>query len=118
MGMNFTSLRAIIKNIKTHVRCPQCDNTYSNDDLSVISSVADRSIIVAQCNNCGTPILITATIKLHSEADNFPEIVTEQRKLEDIRDEDIVSSNDVLDVHALLKEHKGDLSEIINNDEE
>ena len=115
--MNFNSLRSIIKNIRSEVRCPHCDGTYTNDDLSVVSAVDNRCVLLAQCHQCHTPILITAAIN-ERHAGQKDEIVTEKRYLQDVREEDFVSSDDVLKIHELLKEYKGDLSQLFRGGEE
>ncbi len=109
--MNFTSLRAVIRNIKSHVNCPHCDNSYSNDDINVVSAVSDKCVIVAQCDYCKTSILFTANLNPHrSEQSNPPAINTRVERMET---KEIVSSDDVMDVHHFLKDFKGNFDEIL-----
>ena len=119
--MNFIQLKAIIKNIKTHVTCPKCHSNYSSKDLSVLSSMGNRCLVVAKCEECGTPIMISATIRHEGEDKLDPrKIITEQRKLMDIKEineEDIVSSDDVLKIHQLLKNYSGDFKSLFGDKE-
>ncbi len=111
--MNFTSLRAVIRNIKSHVNCPQCDNSYSNDDINVISAVGEKCMIVAQCDYCKTSILITANLSPNSpEAATTTSINTTVQPMDT---KEIVSSDDVMDVHQFLKDFKGNFDEILPN---
>ena len=114
--MNFNALRAIIKNIRSQVTCPHCNNTYSNEDLSVVSAIDNRCVLLAQCESCHTPILITAAINENPKNGAPESIITEKRRLEELREEDIVSSDDVIKIHQLLKDHKGDLSDLFKGE--
>ncbi len=109
--MNFTSLRAVIRNIKSHVNCPQCDNSYSNDDINVISAVGEKCMIVAQCDYCKTSILITANLSLASPDANAPQNIN--TTVQSMETKEIVSSDDVMDVHQFLKDFKGNFDEIL-----
>lgn len=112
--MNFTSLRAVVRNIKSHVNCPQCDNSYSNDDINVISAVGEKCVIVAQCDYCKTSILITANLTPAGQepATNPQKINTTVQSMDT---KEIVTSDDVMDVHQFLKDFKGNFDEILPN---
>lgn len=108
--MNFTALRAVIRNIKSHVSCPNCDNSYSNDDISIVSSIGDRCVIVAQCDYCKTSILITASLTPSAQEGGTTNINT---NVEQLDPEQIVTSDDVMNVHQFLKDFKGDFGDIM-----
>lgn len=113
--MNFIQLRAIIKNIKTHVTCPKCNGNYASKDLSVLSSMGNRCLIIAKCDECDTPIMISAVVRYEGDLKEPRNIITEQRKIMDIKDieeSDMVSTDDVVQIHQLLKNYSGDFSEI------
>ena len=111
---NFTSLRAVIRNIKSHVNCPQCDNSYSNDDTTVVSCIGDKCAIVAQCHYCKTSILITASLSpqggISAGINNKQQVSTDVEK---ISSQEIVSSEDVMKVHEFLKNFKGDVGDML-----
>ncbi len=109
--MNFTSLRAVIRNIKSHVNCPQCDNSYSNDDINVISAVGEKCMIVAQCDYCKTSILITANLSQANPDSSVPQNIN--TTVQSMETKEIVSSDDVMDVHQFLKDFKGNFDEIL-----
>lgn len=111
--MNFNQLRAIIKNIRSQIQCPTCNGAYTSEDISVVSAVANRCVLVAQCVSCNMPILVTATLSSLDQPVRDDNIVTEHKLLKEIRTEDLISSDDVLDVHQLLKEYSGDIKGII-----
>lgn len=110
--MNFTSLRAVVRNIKSHVNCPHCDNSYSNDDITVISCIGDKCAIVAQCDYCKTSILITASL---SPQGTGTSVTTQkvQANIEKLDSQQIVSSDDVMKVHEFLKTFKGNLGDML-----
>jgi len=107
--MNFNQLRAIVKNIRSQVTCPTCEGHYTSEDLSVVSAVANRCVLVAQCKKCQMPILITATLSNADEPSGVDSIHTEQKALSEVREEDLISSDDVLDMHQFLQGFKGDI---------
>lgn len=110
--MNFTSLRAVIRNIKSHVNCPQCDNSYSNDDITVVSCIGDKCAIVAQCDYCKTSIMITASLSPQGMTTGLTQkdVSTDVTQLES---QEIVNSEDVLQVHEFLKNFKGNLGDML-----
>ncbi len=110
--MNFTSLRAVIRNIKSHVNCPQCDNSYSNDDITVVSCIGDKCAIVAQCDYCKTSIMITASLTPQGMTTGVTkkELNADVTKLES---QEIVNSEDVMQVHEFLKNFKGNLGDML-----
>ncbi|MBI4835655.1 MAG: hypothetical protein HY817_00170 [Candidatus Abawacabacteria bacterium] len=111
--MNFTSLRAVIRNIKSHVNCPQCDNSYSNDDITVVSCIGEKCAIIAQCDYCKTSILITAS--LSPQGANTTAMSTKNMKtdVEKLGAQEIVNSDDVMKVHEFLKTFKGNLGDML-----
>ena len=113
--MNFNQLRAVIKNIRSQIKCPTCDNSYATEDVSVVSAVANRCILVAQCTHCKLPILVTATLSNIHEHPASDSIVTEHKLLADVREEDFISTDDVLDMHQFLKSFSGDIRRAISS---
>lgn len=113
--MNFNQLRAIVKNIRSQIHCPTCDSTYLSEDISVVSAVANRCVLVAQCTQCRMPILVTASLSNVDEPITNEHIVTEHRLLKEIREEDLISSDDVLDMHQFLQGFSGDLKRVVDH---
>lgn len=107
--MNFNQLRAIIKNIRSQIHCPTCDGAYTSEDISVVSAVSNRCMLVAQCVNCKMPIMVTATLSNMNQEPSDQNIVTEHKLLKEVRDEDLISTDDVLDIHQFLREFQGDI---------
>ena len=110
--MNYSGLRAIIKNIKTSVACPGCDSRFGNDDLAVVSAVDDRCIIVAQCPSCNSAVLITASLQQKKDGD-ADSAGTHHMHIHAMDEEATISSDDVVSIHELLKDFKGDLAALV-----
>lgn len=117
--ITFNQLRAIIKNIKTNVTCPACDENFSNDDISVVSSARDKCAIVAQCRTCGTPILITINIHRKKGEDSAEIMIHDENSLSDEERaqletvaENVISSEDVCAVHDFLQDFGGDFQNL------
>lgn len=70
-------------------------------------------MIVAQCDYCKTSILITANLTPASaETATSASINTTVQPMDT---KEIVSSDDVMDVHQFLKDFKGNFDEILPN---
>lgn len=114
--MNYTGLSAIIKSIKSSVTCPNCESGYSNDDLAVVSAIDERCIVVAQCPDCSSAILITAALQTKhdmSETDQMGIGMDSSLEVDYIDEEALVSSDDVVSVHEVLRDFKGDLKKLV-----
>ena len=116
--ITFNQLRAIIKNIKTNVTCPACDENFSNDNIAVVSSARNKCAIVAQCRTCATPILITINIHRKQGEDSAEIMVHDESSLpaEDLgvmtAAEEMINSEDVGAVHNFLQDFSGDFQKL------
>ena len=113
--MNYSGLRAIIKNIKSSVLCPNCESKYGDNDLAVVSAIDERCIIVAQCPSCSSAILITAALqpKLNSTDNEIGIDMNSSLEVDYIDEEAIVTTDDVVSVHEVLRDFKGDLKKLV-----
>jgi len=108
--MNFEQLREIIKNIKTNLTCSSCGAGFINEDIHILSSTGDKCILMVHCQECKNPMLVTASINSKNSklTSNPYHNITELNE-----DGEIVSSDDVLEVHDFLKDFDGDFAKIL-----
>lgn len=109
--MNFEQLRDIIKNIKETVLCASCEANYGGQDIYILSTIADKCVLLVNCRHCHTPMLITASVNGTKNGQSVNEI--EKMKFEHGKSEDIISSDDVLEIHDFLKDFDGDFQKLI-----
>lgn len=102
--MNVSSLRAIIKNVEDTVTCPSCSASYTDSELTVVSAIDQRCILVAQCRSCPTAILITAAVQQVSRPATDAERAASGES---------VTVDDVVSVHEILKDFTGDISSLV-----
>ncbi len=108
--MNFEQLRSVVKNIKGKMICPACGLNFENEDIHVVSSVHDKSVLMVRCHDCHTPLLVTAT--LHAPAQVNHEVSAEiLRNHEKSNSNEEVVVDDVLNIHEFLKDFSGDFNE-------
>lgn len=109
--MNFEQLREIVKNIKERVVCSGCESNYRGEDIYILSTIADKCIILVNCKHCHTPMLITASVNNTKTGEktfsNF-----EKLSFEDGKDKEMISSDDVVEIHNFLKNFDGDFEKL------
>jgi len=105
--MNARALKAILSHVVEAVSCPNCSARYDDEQLTVVSSIDERCIVVAQCSGCPAAVLITAVVHPLSAGDHTAPSI---EHLDHTR----VSSSDVQSIHELLKDFKGDLSRLMD----
>lgn len=126
--ITFNQLRAIIKNIKTNVTCPACDENFSNDNIAVVSSARNKCAIVAQCRTCGTPILVTINIHRKQGEDSAEIMVHDETSLAageaegevpvnaNPSIEPVIGESDVVAVHDFLQDFGGDFQTLFTGE--
>lgn len=126
--MNINELQQIVKHLKKTLNCSQCNKPFLNEDIEVISSFEDQALFNANCFHCHNQLLVhvtmsektnnskNATIKKKDTLNNGKEHLTE-RDHNSIRKKtkNIISTNDVIDIHTFLNEFNGDFKKLFSN---
>ena len=110
--MNFHQIREIIKNIKERLTCTSCESNFSNEDIYILSAVAEKCVILINCHECSNPIIVTATV--NSKQTVLGDSITEMKvPVQDVEEADLVTTDDVLEIHSFLKDFNGDFKNAI-----
>jgi len=118
--MNFEQLRSIIKNIKTQIRCPHCDSNFMNEDIHVVNCSTDKCMMLIQCHDCRSSLMITASLRnkgiTHHSKEDVSKFLNNNPKIKEKADntEEVVV-DDVLNIHEFLKDFSGDFSTIFDD---
>jgi hypothetical protein len=108
---------AYIKYLVSRIHCPICRASYTPNDILALDHNDEEKIwlMTISCPRCETQGLIVAIGAKDKESNPespFVELTPEEQKWFAARGP--ISADDVLDLHDLLKDHYGDMSELLN----
>ena len=103
---------SLIKKLVASVKCNVCGQRYEADNIDVIGHEDDLWFLKISCPACNTQYLMAAIIG----EDRMPEVITDltEAELDRFRNMDILTPNDVMDMHNFLKDFDGDFSQIFD----
>jgi len=103
-----------IKYLIANIKCAICEEYYEQEDVRVVSHQEGLWVMTVTCENCHTQGLIFAMVK----EGEVPEIISELTPSEWAIFEKMpqISTDDVLDIHELLRDFEGDLSDLLRKD--
>lgn len=110
--MDFKLLKEVIKHIKRHGKCPECERKYTDTMIDVIGTTGDNAFFYLMCPDCSANLILQTAV-VHKDEDSDYEI-TEESTFTPEEFSEKISSNDILDMHNFLKNFDGDLSNHIN----
>ena len=93
--------QAFIRHLVANIQCVACGERYGRNDIYVLGHHEDVWVSAVVCSHCGTQGLVFATLRSEEEFEV-------QRQPSAARSLPL-TIDDVLDMHALLKDHDGDL---------
>ena len=93
---------AFIRHLVANVQCVACGERYARNDIYVLGHHEDVWVSAVVCSHCGTQGLVFATLRSEEEFQVQAEPGTAQPLPP-------LTIDDVLDMHALLRDHDGDL---------
>jgi hypothetical protein len=99
--------QAFIRHLVANLQCVGCGEKYVRNDIYVLGHHEDIWVSAVVCSRCGTQGLVFATLR---DEEHF-EITSESPADETVILEKmpVLSVDDVLDVHAFLREFRGDM---------
>ena len=103
----------IIKKLVSSVKCAVCGQCYDKDGINILGHQDDVWFLNVSCSTCHTQCLVAAVIK----AVEAPEVITDLTEIEQGRPGhmDMVTGDEVLDMHNFLKHFDGDFSRIFSH---
>ncbi|MGB8263526.1 MAG: hypothetical protein WCF70_06470 [Dehalococcoidales bacterium] len=98
----------IIKKLMTSVKCTSCGQNYEAHDVIILGSHEDLYFLQVTCSACHSRYMITAAVNDRKN----PEIISDltEEELTKFKNTGAPDTNDVLDMHAYLKDFNGDFS--------
>jgi hypothetical protein len=123
--MNFSELQQIIRYLRKTLPCSQCQASYDNESIEVLSTFDDQGLFNLNCQKCHHQLLVHITISDDEKNLSDPKKTGKQtiRAHRSITEKDItasfpgnqISSNDVIDMHTFLNKFNGDFKKLFSN---
>ena len=101
----------IIRHLINNIRCAVCSEPYEVEDVNILGQQDDLWIMGVTCAHCHTQGLIFAVVREGEP----PEVITEMtpEEVERLSGLSPIDADDVLDMHRLLRDYKGDFHELL-----
>lgn len=103
---------SFLKRLFSRISCGVCGQKYDAHNIKILDQEEGLWILSVTCNSCGTQGLIAAVVQEGS----ITEVVTDltDAEFERFAGGEPVGVDDVLDVHAFLKEFDGDFATLFS----
>lgn len=105
---------SLIKRLIASVKCSVCGQRYELENIRILGHRQDLWYMGARCSACHTRSLVAVVVK----EDRVREVITDltDTELDKFKDMDVLTADDVLDMHNFLKEFSGDFSQFLNRE--
>lgn len=105
--MNYHNLRAIIRQIKKLITCPDCESNFTNKDINIKKSEDNDMELHIKCSKCGKKInanmsISVETVKLNS--------TREHRSIKSFN-KNKISKDEYLDFQNFINNFEGNFKE-------
>lgn len=103
---------SVIKKLMALTKCGVCGQCYEVDNIHVLGHEKDLWFLKAYCSACHSQSLVAAVIK----EGRMPDFITDltEAELDKFKNADVVTADDVLDAHILLRDVDGDFSQLFS----
>ena len=104
----------LIKRLMASIKCGVCGQRYEVDNINVLGHHEDLWFLSALCPACHARCLVAAVIR----EGRVPEVTTDltEAELDRFKNMSRVTTDDVLDMHNLLKGFDGDFSRLFSQE--
>ena len=104
----------LVKRLVSTIKCSVCGEGYEGANVKIIGNDDDVWFVSAYCPACGSHSLVAAVIN----EGPFPEVITDltDEEYDRFSEAEEITTDDVLDIHALLKEFEGDFIALLSRE--
>lgn len=104
----------LIRRLVSTIKCSVCGEGYDGANVRVLGHDDDVWFVSAYCPTCGSHSLVAAVIN----EGPFSELITDltEDEFDRFSEADEITTDDVLDIHDLLKEFDGDCIALLSGD--
>jgi hypothetical protein len=98
--------RRLVLKLVTQLRCVECGRPYDRQDFTLIHNWQDMWVLSTRCRHCDEQVQVVILMRLDAEPEPATDLSPDEIKTAD--QWPAITSDDVLDMHALLHEFDGD----------
>ena len=104
---------SVIKKLISSIKCTICGQRYDEDGIKILGHKEDLWFLDVSCSACHNQCLVAAAIK----EERAPEVITDltEAELEKFRNADVLTANEVLDMHNFLADFEGNFSVLFSH---
>ena len=100
----------VVKKLVTSMTCDVCGQFYELDHVDIIGRNKDHWFLKVSCCRCSSQALVAASIDQSRSSKFITDLSdTEIEKFEDMQE---LTTDEMLDMHNLLKDFRGNFSEL------
>jgi hypothetical protein len=101
---------AFLRRLLSTIKCSVCSRNYEAKNVNVLGHQGELWFISVFCPACGTQGLVAAVVKEGTPTEVITDLTEEE--LAEFALGEAVGIDDVLDIHNLLKDFEGDVSNL------
>jgi hypothetical protein len=114
MDENESSMHSmIVRYLVAHTQCSGCGRRYAAEDVHLRHRRGDIWLASVVCRHCGLQGLIMAAISASHAEDGETALDQEAQERAALEDLGPISSDEVVDVHCLLRDFGGDMKQLL-----
>lgn len=87
-------------------QCGSCGHSYGVDNVAIVGHEDELWLLMMNCPACSSRGLVAALIKDQTRPALASDVV--EKELQGVKKFEVVTADDVLDIHQFLKEFSGD----------
>jgi hypothetical protein len=105
---------SVIKKLMSSVKCAVCGQCYGEGDVKILGHQEDLWFLDVTCSACHAHCLMAAAIK----EETAPVVITDltEDELEKFRNADVLTADEVLDMHSFLMDFDGNFSRLFSRE--
>ena len=105
--------QAFIRHLVAKLQCVACGEKHVRNDIYVLGHHGDIWVSAVVCSHCGTQGLVFATLRDEEHFEVTSESAADEALVLEMMP--VLSMDDVLDVHALLRDFRGDVHALLRS---
>jgi hypothetical protein len=106
--MNEKDLFKLLEAIRHTLKCPLCARLYEQEEIKFLGTFNAACLLEMNCQDCGLAVMATVLINNKLNGDKPSINIREKTEAPPVDEEDIVTSDEIINVHKFLKNFDGD----------
>ncbi len=104
--MHFAKLQKVIQYLQMFIPCPHCRTKFAGTEIQVLATIVDSGLLALHCKKCHFSAVAHFALTFgNKKKEEFIDVRIEKSGIVDV--------NDIIDMHNLLKDFKGDIKEML-----